>query len=101
MGTRIELHEELVKILGSRNVYFQPPENLRLSYPAIIYERTGLPVVRADNESYLDWHRYQVIIVDRDPDSQLVDTLAKFPHTRFVRHYSTEGFNHDVFEITY
>lgn len=101
MGTRTELHNKLVGLLGSRNVYFQPPENLRLSYPAIIYERSGLPVVRADNESYVGWHRYNVTILDKDPDSPLVDMLARFPHTRFVRHYSTEGLNHDVFEIIY
>jgi len=33
MGTRLELQNLLENILGSRNVYFQPPENLKLNYP--------------------------------------------------------------------
>ena len=40
MKTRYELHEFLCEILGSRNVYFQPPESVKMKYPAIVYERT-------------------------------------------------------------
>ena len=43
MKTRYELHEFLCEILGSRNVYFQPPESVKMKYPAIVYERTDFP----------------------------------------------------------
>ena len=42
MKTRLELDEELVKILGSKNVYFQPPESLKLNYPAIVYSLSNI-----------------------------------------------------------
>ena len=37
MRDRLDLHECLCKILNSNNVYFQPPENVRMNYPAIVY----------------------------------------------------------------
>ena len=33
MKTRYELHEFLCEILGSRNVYFQPPESVKMKDP--------------------------------------------------------------------
>ena len=32
MDRRLKLHEELCDILGSRNVYFQPPETVKMKY---------------------------------------------------------------------
>ena len=101
MKDRVSLNEKLVDILGSRNVYFQPPENLRMSYPAIVYERSGIPSEQADNIDYLYWHRYQVTLIDSDPDSRFVDLISQIPNTRYVRHFSTEGLNHDVFEVVW
>ena len=40
--TRDDLHQVLVRILGSNNVYYHPPVNLKISYPAIVYEKTQL-----------------------------------------------------------
>lgn len=101
MRTRLELHSELVKILGSRNVYFQPPENLRRQYPAIVYERSALRSANGDNEKYLKWHQYQITVIDPNPDSDIVSKMEDFPFTRYVRHFTTEGLNHDVFQVVW
>ena len=37
MASRRELHEILVGILGSKNVYYEPPSSLLMKYPAIVY----------------------------------------------------------------
>ena len=37
MPSRLELQTLLEEILGSRNVYFQPPESVKMNYPAIVY----------------------------------------------------------------
>ena len=39
MRTRLDLQKLLEKTLGSRNVYFQPPPNVQMEYPAIVYKR--------------------------------------------------------------
>lgn len=101
MDNRLEFHEILADILGSRNVYFQPPESLKLEYPAIIYSRNNIENRFADDDVYLQNHRYQVIVVDKDPDSIFVDAVSKLPTARFDRHYTSDNLNHDVFTVFY
>lgn len=101
MKNRPLLHEELVKILGSENVYFQPPESLKLKYPAIIYSRNRIDNSFADDSVYQQNHGYTVIVVDKDPDSLIVDRMSKYPMTRFDRHYVADNLNHDVFTVFY
>ena len=49
MNRRYELQAVLEGILGSGNVYFQPPENLKVRYDCIVYERSEIETVHADN----------------------------------------------------
>ena len=35
---RNDLQKLLVEVLGSKNVYFQPPESVKMKYPAIVYQ---------------------------------------------------------------
>ena len=37
MRSRLDLHEALCEALGSKNVYFSPRSNVKMSYPAIVY----------------------------------------------------------------
>lgn len=101
LNNRLLFHEELCNILGSRNVYYQPPENIKMSYPAIIYSRSDIDNRFADNNVYLQDRAYQVIVVDPDPDSEIVDSLSLFPMSRFDRHYVADNLNHDVFTVYY
>lgn len=101
MASRLELHEELVNILGSRYVYFQPPESIKMTYPAIVYERSDIPNRFANDNVYLQAVKYKVTIVDRDPDSEIVTRMSKFKTARFDKHYVIDGLNHDAFTIYY
>lgn len=101
MASRLELHEKLVEVLGSRYVYFQPPESIKMKYPAIVYERSDIPNKFANDDVYLQTVKYKVTIVDRDPDSEIVLRMAKFKTARFDRHYIVDGLNHDTFIIYY
>lgn len=97
--TRIALHELLVSVLGSENVYFQPPESLQLRFPAIIYSRSELNNRFADNSVYSRDNAYEVIVVDQNPDSEIVQRISELPFCRFNRHYRSDHMNHDVFTI--
>lgn len=101
MGRRLELHEVLCEALGSRNVYFQPPESMKLNYPAIVYNRQNRDVTPADNLSYIGEWVYQVVVIDKNPDSPIVERVADLPLTRYVRSFKIDNLNHDVFLITY
>lgn len=99
---RISLHEELLNLFGeSAHVYFQPPENLMMEYPAVIYERRNINTKYANDCVFNNTTEYNVTIIDSDPDSLLVDKMSKFRTARFIRHYVANGLNHDTFKIFY
>lgn len=101
MRHRLELHELLCKTLGSRKVYFQPPESVKMEYPAIVYSRDDIENTFAENSVYKQDHQYQIVVIDKDPDSKVVDAISMLPMCRFVRHYEADNLNHDVFSIYY
>lgn len=98
---RITLHEELVNLLGTSHVYYQPPENITMEYPAIVYERYNLNQKYSGNSVYNVRAEYHVTVIDSDPDSIIVDKMSKFRTSKFLRHYKSNGLNHDVFKIFY
>lgn len=101
MRTRLELHELLCSILGSRNVYYQPPENIKMSYPAIIYSRSDIQNRSANNEVYEQFFVYDITVIDKNPDSEIVTKISTIPRIRFSRHYVSDNLNHDTFSLYY
>jgi hypothetical protein len=99
MGTRLDFQTLLESVLGSGNVYFQPPPNVQMSYPAIVYNRDYRAVQFADNSPYFGTTRYQVTVIDRDPDSPIPDKVAGLPMTAFVRHFTADYLNHDIYDV--
>lgn len=99
MTTRIELHEILCDILGNKNAYFQPPETLKMKYPAIRYSRYDIYTRRADGMPYNDMTAYQITVIDPNPDSEIVDKVKRLPYCSFDRHYEADNLNHDVFTL--
>jgi hypothetical protein len=99
MGTRLELQTLLTGLQSGVSVYFQPPPNVSMSYPAIVYNREYQSVQYADNAPYFRKIRYQITVMDADPDSLIPDKVAALPSTTYVRHYTTEGLNHDIYNL--
>ena len=99
MDRRPDLGKIFREILGSGNVYFQPPGNVQMKYPAIRYERSDMELRHADNNVYNRRIRYMVTVIGSDPDSAVVDKVSMLPLCRFERHYVQDNLNHDVFEI--
>lgn len=98
---RLEFHEILVEILGSRHVYFQPPETIKMEYPAIVYSRSKMRTKRANGNMYNARARYSVQLIDPDPDSPYIQKLLELPLCSYDRHYVADNLNHDVFDIYY
>ena len=102
MARRLELHEEFCEILGTRNVYFQPPESIALEYPGIKYSISGMDTKRANNKLYKNTIRYEVIVIDPDPDSRIpYDILGHFEMCNFDRWYTSDNLNHFVLTLYY
>ena len=101
MATRVDLQNVLEKILGSRNVYYQPPESLKMSYPAIVYSRKTIDNSYANNSVYKQNYAYEITVIDKNPDSEIVNKISKLPTCRFDRHFKSDNLNHDVFTLYY
>nr|DAM83768.1 MAG TPA: tail completion protein [Caudoviricetes sp.] len=101
MGSRLDLQNLLEFILGSRNVYYQPPESIKIKYPAIVYRRNDIDNNFADDMVYMQNHTYQIIVIDANPDSEIVERISKLPMCRYDRHYTSDNLNHDIFILNY
>lgn len=97
---RLDLHEIFVIILGSRNVYFQPPANVKMVYPCIVYKRDEADSKFANNSLYLYKQRYQVTLISLEPDAtSRFQQILRLPLTTFDRSFAVDNLNHDVFNL--
>ena len=101
MDRRIELGNILKAIPGVKKVYFQPPESIELVYPCIVYHLQSVDTIYANNYPYRNEDAYQLMIIDRNPDSAIRHYVEKLPMCRFDRYYSVENLNHWLFVMYY
>ena len=96
---RVKLSEMLHNALGSENVYFDPPESVKMKYPAIVYSREKINTSNADNKKYFVYDRYEVTFIRKDPDSDVLDKLLDMPYTEHVRDFTSQDLYHDIFTV--
>lgn len=101
MGSRPNLQKLLEELIGSRNVYFQPPASLRMSYPAIVYSRSTIENTYADNSPYAQGVAYKLVVIDKNPDSDIVKKVSLLPMCKHNSHYVSDNLYHDAFTIYY
>ena len=101
MGKRTDLQALLEAILGSRNVYFQPPPTVKMQYDATRYVRKSIGNTFADDSVYKQDQAYELTVMYRDPDSDLPMRISRLPKCSFDRHYAVDNLNHDVFTLYY
>lgn len=97
MDRRLSLDQTLRSLTD--NVYFQPPENLKLRYPCILYELESMEATHANNSPYAVHYRYSLTVIDRDPESAIAGKIAQLPMCRHERHFVNDNLHHDVFTI--
>lgn len=101
MANRLKLHEELKNILGSTNVYFQPPDGSSMNYPAIVYNIAKMDRRMAGDIIYSVLKAYTVTVIDENPDSEIPDKVLNMEYCKFERSFRTTGLNHYVFTLYY
>jgi len=97
--SRIELQALLETILGTRNVYFQPPATIRMSYPCIVYSLTRGLNRYADNIKYRNLRQYSVTVIDRSPTSKIADAIELLDYCELNTTFAHENLNHYVFTL--
>ena len=99
MASRLNLQKTLEDILGTRNVYFQPPESVKLQYPCIIYEETRGTTFRANDLLYNYRKAYSLLVIDKNPDSIIPDKVRALPVCDTGNPYKADNLNHWPFTI--
>lgn len=99
MALRIDLQDLLESLLGSGNVYFQPPVDIQMSYPCIRYELDDIITSYGDNIPYNNAKRYKITVIDRNPDSVIPDKVGALKMSSFDRFYKADGLNHFVYNL--
>lgn len=93
---RCKLHEKLCDILGNHRVYYDPPNGTELEYPAIIYNKSRIRPLWANNRLYIGMVAYTVTLIRQDDDDDMLDKLIAMPYTSFDRQFTSNNLHHDV-----
>lgn len=102
MASRLELHEELCEVLGSRNVYFMTPESVKMQYDAIRYALGEKNIKRASDGIYNSTNQYEGVVITRDPDTTIPDDILNhFEMCSLGRPYIADNLNHYPFTLYY
>lgn len=100
MGTTRKLQDELKALLGSNNVYFQPPSNFYMEYPCFVITRGSGSQTPADNSTYQFVKRYTITHIGYDPDDDIIDRMvAHFQMCKYDRSFTEDTLQHDVFSL--
>lgn len=97
MAPRLKLHQLLETF--TENVYFQPPTNVVLQYPCIVYQRDFADTKFADDVVYDHTLRYAITVIDQNPDSEIPKKVAQMPMSLFNRFFTVDNLNHDVYSV--
>ena len=99
MHTREELQSKLEELLGVKHVYYQPPDNLKMDYPAIRYSKVDITHSYANNIKYRTHNVYDIIVIDKKPDNKVINKILELPYSELDRHYVADGLNHDIIKL--
>lgn len=96
MAERLKL-QKILETFGAARVYFQPPDGSQLVYPAIIYGLDEMSIEHANDSTYSVAKRYQITVIDSNPDSDIPMKVAYLPKTTFRAAFKKDRLNHTVF----
>jgi hypothetical protein len=100
MGDILELHSKLLTYMP--NVYFQPPSNIQMVYPCIVYNKTKKLNKFGNDARYLSKQGYQIMVIERVPDSDIADNIEGFfQNCSISQYYTVDNLNHTTIDLYY
>lgn len=73
LSKRKEFHDRIKKCC--KNVYYAPPANIKMEFPCVIYFLQHTNSLYAENDRHLVKYSYRLTVIDKDPDSKILDAL--------------------------
>lgn len=100
MASRLDLHNELLALCP--NVYFQPPSNIMMSYPCIVYNKTDKMNLYGSDVIHFSKQEYRVTVIDKNPDTVIPDMIERnFQYCGVDQYYTIDNLNHTVLLLYY
>ena len=99
MDRRPQFQQVLEALRPGLKVYFQPPEDMKMDYPCIVYQLDPGSTTFANNLPYSYEQQYEVSLISWQPDPELFKKLAALPKSIHARSYVADNLNHSVFSI--
>lgn len=96
---RKELQTLLETMLGSRNVYFQPPENFKMKYDCIVYKKDPERSRHADNRVYTKLPRWQITVMTQSPIAPIIQEISELPTCRHEQSFVRDNLYHNIYEL--
>lgn len=100
MKTRLSLQTDLETALGSDKVYFEPPANIVLSYPCIVYSEDTDVIKHADDKKYHHRRKYTALLISKKSENDVIRSrLDELDYCSFARHYISDNLHHYSYTI--
>ena len=100
-ASRQKLQTKLEELLGTKNVYYQPPASTKMEYTAIRFSIKKMDARYANNLVYSRMNCFEVIVIARRPEDPVIEKIMALPYCSFDRHYDSDNLSHDVFTLYY
>lgn len=94
MASQAELQSTLISLLGSRNVYYNPPASTQMKYDAIRYSLSAIQSNYANNIKYKNMNCYDLIVIAKLPDPAVVAKILALPYSSMGRPYIVDNLHH-------
>ena len=100
MKHREELNADLKTLCP--NVYYQPTQNTKLIYPAILYSLASYDPTFANNKRYVSSAGYTLIVITKKATDTLpIQILEKFTNTQLMDTYVSDNLYHYIINLYY
>lgn len=100
MRSRLDLHAKLLTLVP--NAYFQPPANISMQYPCVVYNKTGKQKQFSNNGIYLSLQEYQLMVIETDPDSTVANDIeSELEYCGIRQYYTVDNLNHTTLNLYY
>lgn len=100
-NSRIKLDDDLRALFGPKvNIYFQPPESMKMKYPAFRYRYIGTNRKFANGKPFISNDLYEGMLIVSGSESVYSKKLLEMPYVHLDRVYTANNLTHYSYTIT-
>ena len=100
MNSRAQLHSVLQEALPGVALYYQPPENIKLTYPCVVYTFDKIKSSEANNSRYIRHDKYTIKLIGSLIDvEKWSDKILGLRYCDLDTTFVSDGLYHYVYQI--